>query len=459
MTRVSTVPPPASAPRPYRFPVAQRSVIGSGTRLVVAPLTKAPLVSVSAVFHRGGADHDPPDREGLAELTALMLLEGNDARDGAALADYFESLGSSLAAAADWDSAIMSFTVHPDRLDAAMRAFREVLRAPAFPQRELDRIKAEHHADRMQASADPRSLANDAFAWSCYGDNVRYRRPAAGTSATVESITREDVESFWGAQYSPGDLTLIFAGALDNARAAALAEELTAGWVQGAPESRTMLVTPRYREPAVTLIEKPGAAQAELRIGHMGVPRAHAGYFPLTVMNAVLGGLFSSRINLNLRERHGYTYGASSGFDWRKAAGPWLVSTAVKTEVCAAAIREVLGEIDRIRTAEVEKDELDLAAQYLVGVFPLRFETTAAVAGALVSHSIFGLPPDYFDTYRERVSAVTPGDALRAAQDHLHRDQLQIVVVGDPAGLRADLLPFARGQIHSVPASAVESAP
>ena len=433
-------------PREYRFPAVDRRALPSGTRVIVAPLAKVPLVTMAAVFHAAGATRDPAGRDGLAQITASMLLEGTASCDGAAVADLFESLGSSLSATTDWDATTLSFTVQPARLDAAVAMLREVLHAPAFSGRELARLQAEHRADRLQVAADPGGLADAALMWSCYGDRSRYRRPIDGTIASVESITRDDLVAFWQAQYSAGALTVVLAGDVSADRAAAIANALAMGLASAASLGPDVSVAPRHAGRRVTLVEKPDAAQAELRLGHVGVPRSHASYFPLTVMNAVLGGLFSSRINLNLRERHGYTYGASSGFDWRCNAGPWSVSTAVKTETCRDSVREVLAEIDRIRSTEIERDELELATNYLVGVFPLRFETTAAVASALASQATFQLPDDYFDTYRERIAAVSTSDVLKAAAGHIHPGQLQIIAAGDPAQLRADLSAINGGE-------------
>jgi zinc protease len=189
----------------------------------------------------------------------------------------------------------------------------------------------------------------------------------------------------------------------------------------------------------VHVIAKADASQSELRIGHPGVPRNTPDYFPTVVMNAVLGGLFSSRINLNLREVHGYTYGAFSAFDWRRRAGPFLVDTAVKTAVTDAAAREILNEIERMRVEEIRPEELSLATSYLDGVFPIRYETTDAIAAALANVVIYELPDDYFDRYRDRVRGVTATDVLVAARTHLHPDRMQIVAVGDPATIRAPL--------------------
>jgi len=189
----------------------------------------------------------------------------------------------------------------------------------------------------------------------------------------------------------------------------------------------------------VHVVAKADAPQSELRIGHVGIPRTHPDYFCAVVMNAVLGGLFSSRINLNLREAHGYTYGAFSSFDWRRQSGPFAVSTAVRSDVTDASAREVIFEIDRMRRERINGDELSLATSYLDGVFPIRYETTAAIAAALANMAIYGLPEDFFDRYRERVRAISSDDVLDAARKHLQADALQIVVVGDPAVVVAPL--------------------
>lgn len=452
-----TAPAPGT-PRPYHFPAFERRNLTGGATVVTATLAKLPLVTVTAVFPNAGAGDEPVDRAGIAQLTAAMLLEGTESRDGAAIAEAFESLGSSLSIGADWDCTTATFTVEPSRLSAAIELMREVIRYPAFRPADLTRLKGEHQSDRLQIIADPRALGDSAFAWSCYHDTgSRFRRPIDGTLRTIENVVRDDLVSFWKTRGIAERLTLIFAGDISVDEATRASRRLLDGW----ESSESPLNVPGVQAhsvsvPRVTLVEKPEAAQTELRIGHLGVPRAHPRYFELTVLNAVLGGLFSSRINLNLRERHGYTYGAFSGFDWRVHAGPWVVSTAVKSEVSGAAITEILTEIRRIREEQITIDELELATKYLVGVFPLRFETTAAVAAALASLAVFSLPTDYFDTYRTRIAAVTPADVLGAAREHLHPESLHIVAVGEPGVLRVEL--EGRGPLNVVSTDDVEAA-
>jgi zinc protease len=229
----------------------------------------------------------------------------------------------------------------------------------------------------------------------------------------------------------PPATTLILAGDVTVELAVQLAEESLGAWSGITPAVRKVDDEVRADAARINVVHKTHAPQSELRIGHRGVPRTHPDYFHIVVMNAILGGLFSSRINLNLRERHAYTYGAHSLFDWRRQAGPFVVSTAVKSDVTEAAAREVLAEISQLRNQTVSAEELSLAVAYLDGVFPLRYETTEKVADAIAMGIVYALGDDYYSRYRERIRAVTIDDVRRAAEMHLHPDELTIVAVGD----------------------------
>jgi zinc protease len=238
---------------------------------------------------------------------------------------------------------------------------------------------------------------------------------------------------------------VIIVGDVTRESARALVADAFGAWSGPIVPRPVVSDEPATRTRTVHIVGKEDAPQSELRVGHVGVPRLHRDFFPIVVMNAILGGLFSSRINLNLREEHAYTYGAFSSFDWRRQAGPFTVATAVRSDVTDAAVREILLEIERMQAVEVSDAELTLATSYLDGVFPIRFESTNAIANALSSLVSYGLPDDYFDRYRENIRAVTAGDVLRAAREYLHLDQLQIVTVGDPAVVRAPLEALGAG--------------
>jgi zinc protease len=436
--------PGPTAPRDYHFPRFERAILDNGLRLVVAPVSKLPIVTVLAVVE-AGATAEPAGKQGVATLTAQLLLEGAAGLDGAALADRFERIGASVESSADWDIAGVSLTALTAQLPESMSLVRDLLREPTFPEREVARLKEERLAELLQQEAEPRGLADEHFSRAIYDASARYATPDAGDPASVRGLTRDDVVAFYRARFHPGGTTLVFAGDVTMAQARALAESLFGDWTGARPASSTEGVDRAQRGALTRVVAKADAPQSELRIGHVGLPRHTTAYFDVMVMNAILGGLFSSRINLNLREAHGYTYGAFSAFEWRRGTGPFVVSTAVKSDVTADAVKEILLEIDRMRTEEIGEDELTLATSYLDGVFPIRYETTSAIASALANLVIHELPDDYYDRYRERVRAVTTAGVLRAAQQHLHPDELRIVVVGDPATI-AEPLAAATGR-------------
>ncbi len=422
--------PLAAAPRAYNFPRFSRQTLSNGLRVIVCPVHKLPLVTVLAVVD-AGAVYEAAGAEGVAALTARLLPEGTSTLDGATLADRFERVGARVETNADWDVAGVSLTTLREQLDEALPLVRDLLVDPVFPEREVERLKAERIAELMQQEAEPRGLADEEFAAAVYVEGARYSRPDGGTRESVECITRDDVVAFHAARYRPAATTLIFVGDVTEAVARELSESLFALWAGAAVADSRGNPNTVQEGSLVRIVAKADAAQSEVRVGHAGVSRTAPDYFDAMVMNAILGGLFSSRINLNLREAHGYTYGAYSTFEWRRAPGPFVVSTAVKSEVTADAVREIVGEIVRMRETAVSESELTLATDYLDGVFPIRYETTAAIASALAMLVVHGLPDSFYDEYRANVRAVTAAHVLRAARTHLHPDRLRIVVVGD----------------------------
>lgn len=438
MTAQPSARPTPFAPRPYHFPRFERRALGNGVQLVVAPLHKLPLVTVVALIE-AGAVCDAPGREGVARLTADLLLEGTLTTSGEELTERFERLGASVEATTDWDGVAVTLTALTEHLAPALTLLAEVLRTPSFPEREVERLKAERLAELLQLRAEPRGLADEMFTRVLYGSDSRYARPEGGTEDSVKSIAQADVRAHYDRWYRPPGLTLVIAGDLSADDATKLVKRTFEDWKGAKPGAVSTSDAPARTSRALHIVSKPDAPQSELRIGNVGLPRGHRDYYAAVVTNAVLGGLFSSRINLNLREQHGYTYGAFSAFDWRRQAGPFVISTAVQSDVTAAAASEVLREIDRIRAAEVEEDELSLATSYLDGVFPIRYETSEAIAGALATLVRYGLPEDYFDTYRERIRSVSTADVLRVSRQHLHPEALQMLVVGDVGSVRAQL--------------------
>jgi len=439
--------PKAGEPRPYQFPRFERAVLPNGMKLVVAPISKLPIVTISVLVD-AGAVADPPERSGLAQLTARLLLEGTTSADGTAITDRFERLGASIDSHADWDAAAVNVTTLTDKLAESFDLLGSVLRRPGFNEREVERLKAERLAELLQQRAEPRGLADELFSRFLYDGRSRYALPDGGDETSVRGLTRAEVVRFYEARYSPASMTMIVVGDVETRALERMAAAVFGDWTGPLTTPASASDEPARRSRALHIVNKPDAPQSELRIGHVGLPRHHPDYFPAVIMNAVLGGLFSSRINLNLREVHGYTYGANSYFDWRRQRGPWVVATAVASEVTHAAATEVLKEIDRFRSAPISEDELTLATSYLDGVFPIRFETTSAIASALTTLVVYDLPDDWYDEYRARVRAVTSGDVLVAAERHLHPEAMQMVVVGSAAAVREGMEAIAFGPVQ-----------
>lgn len=447
MTGADVLHRPTPGPtREYRFPAFDCLTLSNGLRVVVAPVAKLPIATAIALID-AGASVDPHGQEGAALLTARALAEGTQRSDGAELAARFERLGTALDASADWDSATLRITATSERLPASLALLAEVIRMPSFPEREVERLRQERLSELLQQQAEPRGLADDMFGKFVYAPESRYALPDGGLESTVNMLGQSAVRAFYAARYAPSATTVIIVGDTTVERARQMVTDAFGSWTGGDVRHVTVSDQPAATTRLVHVVEKADAPQSELRVGHVGVPRLHPDYFSIVVMNAILGGLFSSRINLNLREAHAYTYGAFSSFDWRRAAGPFTVSTAVRSDVTDAAVREILLEIDRLRENGVTDAELTLATSYLDGVFPIRFESTAAIATALASLVSYELPDDYFDTYRSKIRSVTADTVLAAAREHLRPDQLQIVAVGDPTIIRAPLETLGAGPV------------
>jgi zinc protease len=435
-------PEPATAKK-YVFPTVIRASLRNELRVAIAPVTRLPLVTVVALVDAGAA-RDSAGAEGSASLTAHALSEGTKRLDGASLVEQFEALGTGL------DTGMVSLTVAPARLETAVALLGEVVAAPAFPEREVERLKAERLAELLQQRAEPRSLADDKFDHFLYPRGSRYGIPQAGDQASVATLDARRIRTFHHQHYGPARTTLIFVGDVTGDHAVHLTGRALEAWSGSAALNVATGDDAHALMRRIHIVNKNDAPQSEVRVGHRGVPRSHPDYFPVVVMNALLGGLFSSRLNLNLRERKAYTYGARSAFAWRRGAGPFVVSTAVKTEVTDAAVREIVREIEMLREEPVDATELSVATAYLEGVFPIRYETTYAVAQAIANAEVYSLGDDYYTRYRERVRAVTAADVQKAAETHLHPDELLVLAVGDANAICDPLerLGFGTPEVH-----------
>jgi zinc protease len=453
-----TAPPPPGELRAFRFPTFLRQTLPGGLTVYAARLAGVPLVSLDLVLRAGG-QHDPAppvspvSKAGLATFTASLIDEGSARRDSLEIAAWVERLGGYLYSAADWDSGYVAAALLAEHIEAGLDLLAEIALTPTFPDKEIERIRKQRAAELLRRGYDPSSQADDRLNELIYA-GTPYAAPLLGREDSLEALVRDDVVSFYESHYSLAGATVIAVGDLDPEELIRSVERTLAPrpGQEPAPSGPEIRPAP-LAGVTIDIIDRPGASQTELRLGHAGVKRRDPDFLALTVLNMLLGGKFTSRINLNLRERHGYTYGASSRFTGRLGPGPFIVDAAVSTASTGAAAREVLGELRRIREELVEPHEMDETVSYIMGVYPYTLQTIGDVAKRLEVLAVYGLPDDHYDAYTERLAAATREQLLEAAQRHIDPERIAIVAVG-PAD---DLVPQFEGvgevTVHRRPAA------
>ena len=443
--------PPLTLPaaRPVVPPRVEHFRLGNGVAVHVVERRALPVVELLVVFPAGG-DTDPDDRAGRAWMAGELFAEGTLRRDARSFGDEVDTLGASFHARAGWDDIALSLHVLRPRLEPALALLAEALIEPAFAAAPFAQKQRERLAALLQEKSDPRALAANTFNRTAYPAGHAYARPLGGSAETVAALTAADPRALYDRWCTAPDAHVIVAGDVSAAEVAPLLERALAGWhTAPAPPRAPPPQPPLPARPQVVLVEKPGAPQAELRIGHPGVARSTDAYFALSVLNTILGGAFTSRLNIRLREQKGYTYGVRSGFAYRHGPGPFVVGTAVEAAATADSVAEILGELRRLREEPVGEEELERARRYLTLGLARGFETTTGVAESVAEQEIYGLGDDWYARYAERVAAVDAAAVQAAARAHVHPEHATIVVVAD-GGLAADLGAVTDSQLTRV---------
>jgi predicted Zn-dependent peptidase len=426
--------PPAVGPLPaLHLPPVEKRTLSNGLQVWIMGVHKVPTVHLELTL-RASIAADPPAKFGLASLTADMLDEGAGTRNALEIADAIDFLGAELSARGDVDGSYVDLHVPVARLADALPIMADVVARPTFPEAELKRLREERLASLLETQDDPAQLIRAAFPRLVFGPTHRYGTPSVGTAASLKGITVADLKAFHASYYRPANGVLIVAGDVTAAAMVPQLERALAGW-RGAPgTSVAKAVTagdaPQLTARRVFLIDKPGAAQSQIRIGWVGVPRSTPDYFALRVLNTILGESFTSRLNSNLREVHGYAYGASSRFDMRSSAGSFYAAAGVQTDKTPEAVKEFFNELTRIHEP-VPAEELEKAKSYLALQLPRSFETSRSTANALAQAHVYDLPADYYATYADHVRAVTAAEVKRAADRYIQPDKFAVVIIGD----------------------------
>jgi len=441
--------PSVGSPRPWSFPAFERHEIAGG-RVITCHLPGRAL-GVTSLVMDAGASSERTGHEGVAELVARALSEGTPDLDAYEFAVAGERLGASWRAASDWDSLRCGFEVPVGEIAAATDLLAAAVRDAVFADGTLDRIRDERIDEVSIELSQPAARAGEALAGEVFADASRYHLSDGGDIASLESISNDDIRGFRAARLGPSTATLILVGDLEAVDVEALGHRVFAGWPDADPAPAAPDVSPRQTGRRVVVVDRPGSVQSMLLLGHDGPPRKIDDYVAMTTMSLVLGGMFSSRLNMKIREEKGYAYGAHCGFDTRKHGGLFAARAAVQSDVTIPAIADMVAEIERLHDGGVEEEELEQARAYRAGVFPINFAAVNAVAGGLGDLVINDFPDDHFDRLRARVLDVRKEELDASAAGRLRPADLVTVVVGDANGFAGELDAAGLGPVEVVP--------
>lgn len=440
-TRVPTLGPPPKVSLP---PIVTRE-LPNGLKLMIVEQHELPLADFILVVGRGGTV-DPSGKGGAGNLTSSMLTEGTTTRTSLQIADQVAFLGINLNANSSWDASTVALHTPTAQLDSALALFADVALRPAFPDQDFQRVKKNRLTSLIQLKDRPTAIADQAYASILYGAGHPYGHQLTGTEASINGMTTADLRLFYQANFVPNNSTLIIVGDVTPAQIERKINALFGGWKKGAVAPYGFSDAPKANATTVYLIDKPGAAQSSFRIGSIGVPRSTRDYFALNVLNTILGGSFTSRLNQNLREKHGYTYGARSRFDMRQSAGPFTASAEIVAAKTDSGLVEFMNELNAVRDT-VPAIELRKSKRYLQLGMPGDFETTQQIANQLVPVALYGLSLDYYNNYVSNIEAVTQADVQRVARQYINPANLAIVVVGDRKSIEEGLKAVNAGPI------------
>ena len=439
-------PPKPGPSSPSHLPVPQEFKLSNGLTVLYNERPGLPVVAASLVI-RSGSGANPADKPGLASFTARMLQQGTTTRNALQIADNAADIGASLGSHASMDSSSVGTQVLTRNFSEALELLADIALRPTFPKEEVDRVRKEREAALVQEKDDPFSVATRVMRNALYGSHNPYGYPDIGTSESLKAISREDLLKFWQDHYFPNDAAIIVAGNIKAATLKPLLEKAFGAWKPGqpAPAASGGLESSDAR---VILVDRPGAPQTTLECYELGAARSTPDYPQLEVVNTELGGLFSSRINMNLREAHGYTYGAGSTFSYHRQPGPFLAYSAVRTDVTAPAVTEIFNELRRMRDTKMTPDEMKLSKDSITRSMPGRFERGGDAVGTFAELFIYDLPLDYFSKFPDAVDAVNPEQAQATAQKYIHPDKIAVVAVGDRSKIEDEMKKLNLGKVE-----------
>lgn len=451
--------PGAARSTNFQTPQVQQFVLANGMSVYLVEQHQMPIVYAQYIT-RHAADDVAPAQSGLAWMTAQLLEQGTAVHSAEALSDAFAAIGAEHNTGIEWDSGFAAVKVLAPRFEQALGLLAEVVQQPAFAPAEIERLRTRRLANLRAERDSPPAVASVITARLLYGDDHPYSRPVAGYEASIRNINREQIQNFYHTHYLPGDSALVVTGDITVAQLRPLVERAFAGWRGAAPGESTSTIaanpTPlRAGPPPVTagaprvwLVDRPRAAQSSVILAMPGAARSDPNYVRLEVANTILGGMFSSRINMNLRERHSWTYGARSRVSFRRGVGPFSAGGAIRTQFTGPAAQEMLNEVQRMRDSNVSAEELRTAQTKIVEGMRANFASVEGTASLVSNLFIYGLPVTEFNDFPAAVQRVTVRDVRNMAQTRWDPARLNLVVVGDRSAIQEGIAALRRGQIE-----------
>ena len=423
---------------PFNVAEPIKRTLANGLRVFVLPDERIPLVSFRLAFLRGDAQ-DPRGHVGLTSATASMLTEGTEKYSSRELAEKIERLGATVHASASDDFTVIAASALSFYSDEIMQLIGEVIFKPTFPGSEIDLYKRNAVENLKYHRSQPNFLANEQTGRLIFGTHPY--SIASPRESDYEKLERQSLVGFHDKAFVPNNAILLAVGDINSAEFESQVDELFGHWPSEEVVLAELSEIPVRTERSLTIVDRPGSAQANIVISNIAIPRDHPDHFAVTLMNQVLGAGASSRVFMNLREEKGYTYGAYTRFDSKKLAGNFEATAEVRTAVTGDSLKEFFYELNRIRDEKVSDEELADAKSFLTGVFPIRAETQEGLTGLISNQILYGLPPDYLQTYRDNINEITVDEVQRVANSYIRPEEFAIVIVGDAK----EILPQAKG--------------
>ncbi|MCF7805071.1 MAG: insulinase family protein [Candidatus Marinimicrobia bacterium] len=438
-------PEPGPAPE-IRLPEPEKASLDNGLDIVLVTQSEVPMVIMDLVIHNGSAA-DPVDAPGLADFTAAMLDEGTENRTALDISEGIDFYGARLSTGSNWDYSHVKLTTLTKHLDSTMMVFTDVIRNSTFPKEDFERVREERLNSLLQKKDQPSTIATEAFYKVIYTKGHPYGTPDEGTEESLNEFTPEDLRQFRDDYYRPNNATLFVAGDITMEELLPRVRAAFGDWKPGDTDFPTVPEIPSAEYSNIYLVDKEGAPQSQIRIGHPGLHRDNPDYAAVQVMNEILGGSFGSRINMNLREDKGFTYGARSAFVYRRGVGPFLAYAGVKTSTTDSSVKEFLKEIRTIVEEPVSDEELDRAKSSMTLSLARETETLNQILDLQIDQVVYDLPEDHLSAYVSKVRNMTKTEVQQAAREYLHPNKLAIVVVGDKDSVRSGLEKLDYGEV------------